>query len=212
MRTTVKSVCGDEIRNLNMAKVTKTQITIRVMTENSSKSMAEVVPLIAKENSVSEAVAKGAYRWVVANGLAPGNVEKAGRAGRTAKVVSVAKVVAPVTVKAVKRIVAESIVKARVNRFTGKVKADVKAKVELPKSDSDIAKIKAANLKRMQEVTAKMKARGLSPGQYANPENVGVPEGWTADGARAEVDQSYRELDSFAMPKFLTKDQVKSLV
>ena len=187
-----------------MAKVTKTQITIRVMTENSSKSMAEVVPLIAKENNVSEAVAKGAYRWVVANGLAPGNVEKATRAGRAAKVV------APVTDKAVKRIVAESIVKARGNRFTGKVKAD--AKVEKPKSDSDIAKIKAANLKRMQEVAAKMKARGLSPGQYANPENVGLPDGWTADGARAEVDQSYRELDSFAMPKFLTKDQVKSLV
>ena len=189
-----------------MAKVTKTQITIRVMTENSNKSMAEVVPLIAKENSVSEAVAKGAYRWVVANGLAPGNVEKATRAGRTAKAV------APVTDKLVKRIVAESIVKARGNRFTGKVKADAPVKVEKPKSDTDIAKIKAANLKRMQEVAAKMKARGLSPGQYANPENVGLPDGWTADGARAEVDQSYRELDSFAMPKFLTKSEIKSLV
>lgn len=55
-----------------MAKVTKTQITVRVMNENANKPMAEVVSLIAKANEVTEAVAKGAYRWCVNKGLASG--------------------------------------------------------------------------------------------------------------------------------------------
>ena len=67
-----------------MAKVTKTQVTIRVMNENADKPMSVVVGLIAKANGVSEAVAKGAYRWCVKKGVAAGKIES-GRAAPTAK-------------------------------------------------------------------------------------------------------------------------------
>lgn len=198
-----------------MAKVTKTQITIRVMTENADKPMAEVVPLIAKANSVTETVAKGAYRWVVANGLAPGNVERARAPKEEPKASKASK---PVTKPAVKAKATPKVKEAKTveakpkgNRFTGKLKANVKSEPE-PKTEDELASIKAANLKRMQEVTAKMKKRGLMPGQYANPEHAGLPDGFDADQARAEVDQMYKDLESFEMPKFLTKDQVKALV
>lgn len=188
-------------------KTSKRAQAISIMNANKDKSMSDVVALIAKTIDVTEANARSYYRWIAANGLATANVEAKSKAEKPAKVKAekpVAKVKETKTVEA----------KPKGNRFTGKVKADAKATAatDKPKTPDEIAKIKAANLKRMQEVTAKMKKQGLLPGQYANPENVGVPDGWSEDAARAEVDQMYKELDSFEMPKFLTKDQVKALV
>lgn len=127
------------MRKTGMAKVTKTQITIRVMTENKDKPMSEVVKLIAKENSVSEAVAKGAYRWCVKHGKAPGVVE-------AAKTVRVAKT---------KKIPAEKMLSdlgIENAKYTGKVKAEV------TKTAEEIAKIKRDNLARMRQVSAKLAA------------------------------------------------------
>jgi hypothetical protein len=180
-------------------KVTKTSVVISLMHEHKAKPMAEVCLIIEDKLPCKEGYGKVWYRWAIKEGVAPGALE-AGTAAPKAK--AKAPVKAP-KVKAAKTVE----VKAKGNRFTGKVKAQAE-----PKSEDEIAKMKAANLKRMQQVTAKMKAKGYLPGQYAVPETVGVPDGWTAEDARAEVDQTYKELDSFAMPKFLTKDQVKSLV
>lgn len=177
-------------------KVTKTSVVIRIMTEHKDKPMSDVVKLIEKGLPCKDGYGKVWYRWAIKEGVAPGQLED-GRTVKTAKA-KTEKVKVAKTVEA----------KPKGNRFTGKVKATA----EKPKTPDELAKIKAANLKRMQEVTAKMKKQGLMPGQYANPENVGVPDGWTAEGARAEVDQMYKELDSFETPKFLNKDQVKALV
>lgn len=185
-------------------KTSKRAQAISIMNANKDKSMSDVVALIAKTIDVTEANARSYYRWIAANGLATANVEAKSKA--KAEKPAKAKVEKVKTAKTVEA-------KPKGNRFTGKVKADAKATAtDKPKTPDELAKIKAANLKRMQEVTAKMKKQGLLPGQYANPENVGVPDGWSEDAARAEVDQMYKELDSFEMPKFLTKDQVKALV
>ena len=179
-------------------KTSKRAQAISVMSANKDMAAAEVIALIAETIGVTEPNARSYYRWIAANVLTDIKAESKAKAAKPAKV----KAKADKIVKQAKTVEA----KPKGNRFTGKVKA------EKPKSEDDLAKMKAANLKRMQEVTAKMKKQGYLPGQYAVPETVGVPDGWSADDARNEVDQAYKELDSFAMPKFLTKDQVKSLV
>jgi len=171
-----------------MAKVTKTQITIRVMTENKDKPMSEVVKLIAKENSVSEAVAKGAYRWCVKNGKAPGTVE----AAKTVRATKTKKVPA-------EKMLAELGLKK--SKFTGKVKAEV------TKSADEIAKIKEANLARMRQVSAKLnKVRDYLPGQVAAPE-APTPGDFDPQLAREEVAamiaQIDRERSAYVSPKFL---------
>lgn len=184
-------------------KVTKTSVVIRIMTEHKDKPMSAVVKLIESGLPCKDGYGKVWYRWAIKEGVAPGKLEDA-RSAKTAVKTKTEKPAAKA--KPAKTVEA----KPKGNRFTGKVKAT--AATEKPKNPDELAKIKEANLKRMQEVTAKMKKLGLQPGQYANPENVGVPDGWTAEAARAEVDQMYKELDSFEMPKFLSKDQVKALV
>jgi hypothetical protein len=182
--------------SLRMAKekVTKTSIVIRIMTEHKDKSMAEVVKLIETGLPCKDGYGKTWYRWAIKEGVAPGKLEVESKAPKAAKVK------APKVAKTVE-------VKPKGNRFTGKVKAETK-----PKDTGELAKIKAANLKRMQEVTAKMKKHDYLPGQYAVPDTIGVPEGWTAEGARAEVANMIAEIDAADEPRFLTKDQVKALV
>lgn len=191
-------------------KVTKTSVTLGVMAANADKPMAEVVALILKAQhkagftDVTLKICEGAYRWAVKSGKADGKVETKAKTTK-AKIEPKAKTKVKAEPKKIEA-------KPKGNRFTGKLKTEKSVATAAPKTDDELAKIKAANLKRMQQVTAKMKARGLQPGQYANPEHVGVPDGWTAEAARAEVDQMYKDLDSFEMPKFLSKDQVKALV
>ena len=199
-------------------KVTKTSVVIRIMTENKDKSMSEVVKLIEKGLPCKDGYGKVWYRWAIKEGVAPGKLEDARAAKAAVKSKPKADKAEKPAVKAKPKAAVKEAktveAKPKGNRFTGKVKATATQPVvnAKPKTADELAEIKEANLKRMQEVTAKMKKLGLQPGQYANPENVGVPDGWTAEGARAEVDQMYKELDSFEMPKFLSKDQVKALV
>ena len=173
-----------------MAKVTKTQVTIRVMNENADKPMAVVVGLIAKANGVSEAVAKGAYRWCVKKGVAAGVVES-GRSAPTAKAARKSKEVpAPKLMKEVG------------------LSPATKKKLVTAKSDEEIAAIKAGNLARMKEVSAKQKKYN----QIARPDGPGVKD-FDADAARAEVAEFVEHGDdSFSVPRFLSKDQVKALV
>jgi hypothetical protein len=175
-----------------MAKVTKTQITIRVMNENADKPMSVVVPLIAKANGVTESVARGAYRWCVNKGVAAGSIES-GRTAPTAK-----------AARKTKEVSATKALKQAGLKPTKLSKAQRQA--ALNKSPEELERIKAANLQRMKEVSAKQKKYN----QIARPDGPGV-DGFDADVARAEVDAMLED-DSFAMPKFLSKSQVKALV
>lgn len=168
-----------------MTKVTKTSITIRVMTENADKPMDEVVKLIAAANSVTEQVAKGAYRYMVKNDLAPGKLE-----GKVA----------------VKKAAAKAVKPAKAPKAAKPPKAVKPAAPE--KSADELARIKAANSKRLKEVLAK---KPYLKGQIADGVR-GVPEGFDPDEAREEVRGMIESLDSFKAPKFLSKDQVKALV
>lgn len=168
-----------------MAKVTKTEITIRTMNENASLPMAEVVLLIAKANNVTEAVARGAYRWCVNKGVASGKIES-NRGVTDAKLIKQ--------------------VKLEGRQYKAKLKAKSK---EVPAASllppSEVAKIKQANLARMKEVSAKQKKYN----QVARPEGAGVAD-FDADVARAEVATMLE--DDFAAPKFLSKAQLKAMV
>jgi hypothetical protein len=181
----------------------KRQVAIDIMNANADKPMPEVMALIAKAIGLTVGVSRSYYKYMVENSLAAGNIEASAKI-RTPKVKVKAEkpAKAPKETKAPKEAKAVT-VKAKGNRFTGKVKATAE-----PKSDADLAKMKEANLKRMQQVTAKLKKQYM-PGQYAVPDSIGVPEGWTAEGARAEVAAMYAEMDE---PQFLTKDEVKHLV
>jgi hypothetical protein len=70
----------------------------------------------------------------------------------------------------------------------------------------NLAEIKAKNLARMKEVSAKTKKYN----QVARSEGRGVKD-YDADEARAEVASLLAD-DSFKAPKFLSKDEVKALV
>lgn len=168
-----------------MTKLTKTQITIRTMNDNADKPMAEVVLLIAEANGVTEAVAKGAYRWCVNKGVASGKIES-NRGVTDAKLIKQ--------------------VKLEGRQYKAKLKAkskEVAAESLLP--PSEVAKIKAANLARMKEVSSKQKKYN----QVARPEGRGV-DGFDASEARAEVATMLE--DEFAVPKFLSKAQLKEMI
>lgn len=193
-------------------KVTKTSVTLGVMAANADKPMAEVVALILKAQhkagftDVTLKICEGAYRWAVKSGKADGKVETK---AKTAK--------AKIEPKAKTKIKAEPKkieAKPKGNRFTGKLKTEKSVATAAPKTDDDIAKIKAANLKRMKEITERNKViRTQYNGNIARGADAPFdPLDFTPEGARAEVDQMYKDLDSFEMPKFLSKDQVKALV
>jgi hypothetical protein len=86
-----------------------------------------------------------------------------------------------------------------------KFKKEVAAKTLLP--DSEVAKIKAANLNRMKAVSVKTKVYT----NVARPEGPGV-EDFDSDEARAEVSNIVNDLDSFKAPRFLSKAQLKAMI
>jgi len=174
-----------------MTKLTKTQITIRTMNDNADKPMAEVVLLIAEANGVTEAVAKGAYRWCVNKGVASGKIE-------SNRGVTDAKLIKQVKLEGRQY---KAKLKAK-ERTVKRMAKEVAAETLLP--PSEVAKIKAANLKRMKEVSAK-----YGVGRTARPEGDGVVD-FDASEARAEVATMLE--DDFAVPKFLSKDQVKAMI
>jgi hypothetical protein len=195
-------------------KETKKGFVFRTMNENADKPMVEVLPLLMTPFGWDEATAKSYYLWAVRKGFAKGQAP----AGKTRKPKAskvkpekVAKVKPEKPAKKEKPVKVE-VKPAKGNRFTGKVKAE-KVTAE-PKSDADIEKIKAANLKRMQEITARNKViRSQYNGNIARgADDPFDPLDFTPEGARAEVDTIINEMDGFKAPRFLSKDQVKALV
>lgn len=138
----------------------KRQIAIEIMTANSDKSMAEVIALIAAANSLTPGAARSYYTYISAQGWAPGKVEP--------------------TV----RVKAEKAPKAAAEPKAPKA---AKPKAEA-KSPEEIERIKAANLKRLKEVHAKVK------------QNVKRDEPVVI------------EADPFVAPAVLTRDEVTALV
>jgi hypothetical protein len=135
----------------------------------------------------------------VKKGVAAGKIES----GRTAPTAKAARKTKEVSATKALKDAGLKPTKAAVERT---VKRMAKEVVAASKSPEEVAKIKAANLARMKEVSAKQKKYN----QIARPDGPGV-DGFDADVARAEV-QEMLEDDSFAMPKFLSKDQVKAMV
>lgn len=144
----------------------KRQIAIDIMNANSEKPMSVVLPLIAEANGFSLGAARGYYVYLAQNGFATGTPET-GRRGRQ-----------PSAPKAPK-VSALSVDEAPAPKL--KVKKETK-------SASDVATIKAENLRRLKEVSKKLKTTKVDA------------ETTTPDG------------DSFSAPAFLTKDQMEALV
>jgi hypothetical protein len=169
--------------------MSKRSTAIAIMTEFAGEPAASVIAKIALANEIDEKAAKSYYAWIVKNERAPGET------GGKAKANSAP---SPKAVKAtVKRMAAEVIAKAKPKS------KEVKAESLLP--DSEIAKIKAANLARLKAVSTRKVYTNV-----ARPEGPGV-DGFDADTARAEVETLMAD-DSFVAPRFLSKAQVKALV
>jgi hypothetical protein len=160
-----------------MSKLTKTQIAIEVLKANATRSLADVIPLLMSQCDLSEKNAYACYRLRV---KADASLALTGAKSVKAPVKSVA--VAKAKVRATKEVSAKSL---------------------LP--DSELAKIKQANLARLKAVSSRKVYANV-----ARPEGRGV-DGFDESTARAEVDTIIAD-DSFAMPKFLTKDQLKAII
>jgi len=193
--------------------MSKRSDAIAIMSANATKSMSEVVTLIADAINVTEGNAKSYYRYIVEHKLAPGVVVKSTRKLTDAKVDKQVKRESK-TAKAqyentVRSLNAKAKTKAAaVAALTGgriKASKEVSATALLP--DSEVAKIKAANLKRMKEVSAKRKVYT----NVARPEGPGVPD-FDADEAREYVDSVLDTVDNFKAPRFLSKDELKAVL
>ena len=160
-----------------MSKLTKTQIAIEVLKANATRSLVDVIPLLMSQCELSEKNAYVCYRIRV-------------KADPTLALTGAKSVKAPV------KSVAAAKAKAKFTK-------EVSAKSLLP--DSEIAKIKQANLARLKAVSSRKVYANV-----ARPEGPGV-DGFDESTARAEVDTIIAD-DSFAMPKFLTKDQLKAMI
>lgn len=160
--------------------MSKRETAINIMKANATLPMNETVKLIAEQIGVTEANAKSYYRWIVANGKAPGVVEKTARAPKTPRAPKAAK---PKLIKVPKP----------------KVAGD-KLKVT-DKTVEELADIRAKNLARLKAVGAK-----YAKGRTATPRFSDEPFDANA------VPNLEAELDSFKVPAFLTKDQLKAVI
>ena len=175
-----------------MSKLSKTQIAIEVLKANATRSLVDVIPLIMSQCELSEKTAYVCYRLRV---KADASLALTGAKSVKAPVKSVA--IEKAKERTVKRMAAEVVAKAKPKS------KEVKAESLLP--DSELAKIKEANLARLKAVSTRKVYSNI-----ARPEGPGV-EGFDESSARAEVDTIIAD-DSFAMPKFLTKDQLKAMI
>jgi len=154
---------------------------ISVMNAHPDKPMAAVVTLIADTINVTEANARSYYRYIVAHKLAGGSVDT--------------------TTKA------KAAPKAKLTKATAKAKVTKQVPATKLLPESEVAKIKAANLARLKAVSARKDYKNV-----ARPStSTGVPD-FEPNAARAEVETVYESLGSFVAPKFLNKDQLKALI
>lgn len=166
---------------------------IAIMAANPNEPMASVVAMIAKKIGVTEANAKSYYKWIVANGMASGNVEKTSKA-KAAKATQPAKVSAKEAT--VKRLAAEVVAKTKKAETKKPAKAtQAAAPVKSDKTDAELAEIKAKNLARLKDIASR--TRNYTAGQIANP----IIE---TDGSLGPIE--YHE--SFAAPAFLNKSDL----
>ena len=168
--------------------MSKRATAIEIMKANEGKSMAEVLVLIAEAIGVTEAGAKSYYKWIVANGKAPGVVEKTARAPKQ-KSEKTPKQKAP------------KLIKPKIDMSGIKEKKPI-----TDKTAEEIADIRNKNLARLKAVGKK-----YMKGQYAEG-NVGGFSKKEAKEAREYVDAVSNDLDSFKSPEFLTSDEVRALV
>ena len=209
-----------------MVKMTKTAITISVMNANADKPMENVVKLIAAANAVSEAVARGAYRWCVNKGVARGVLQ-----GKAPKAVTLAKPKAPKRDKLVeaakregreyaaakaKTVKLSTVIAATNKAFTAKrnksmldVLAAEKAAGAPAKDPAALARVKAANLARLKEVSSKRKTYT----NVARPEGEGIAD---FDSVEAKhMVNSYMAGNDSAIddaPRFLTKSELSVIL
>jgi hypothetical protein len=167
----------------------KRQVAIDIMNSNRDKSPLEIIELIAAANSLNGSAARSYYKWIIENGLVTGLDMPQGKVKSEAKD----------TVAVIKRVKEPKIV--------------VESKPSTDKSDDEIAAIRAKNLETIKAVAAKVKQkkRDYLPGQVAAPAKE-TPADFDPEAARAEVEAMYKELDSYSVPEFLKKDQLKHLV
>lgn len=152
-----------------MTKLTKTAVTLSVMQANTEKPMAEVVKLIV-------AAQHEAGFFSITEALAAGAYRWAVRTGKALGVVP------PKTATA----------KAPKAPKIAKPKPAPKPVAEKPLGTDEI---RAANLAKIREVHARMKAQGHFQDVPKKPETIPTVE-----------------TDSFAAPAFLTMDEVNALV
>jgi len=173
-----------------MEKITKTSVTLSVMRANALLPMADVVDLILEAQhaagffSVTKPLCVGAYRWAVRTGAAEGFV--------------------PATVKTAKSFKATKTKVAKTTKTkTTKTKKEAVAKVTKPVATQPLGsdEIRAANLARIKAVHARMKGEG----RFDFVDEEVRPE-------EAPVMDNFDDVDSFASPAFLTRDEVDYLV
>ena len=157
---------------------------VLVMIENQDKPMLEVIPMISKAISVSDSAARSYYKYIVEEGYGPGKVD-----GGRLKTKQISAKSNKLIAKAIK---------------SGAIKVP---EVKVTKSPEEIERIRAANLAKMQEITAKHKKQKVYlKGQIADEKAAGHTgvEDFDEEEAKAEVaailnDQGLNQV----VPKFL---------
>ena len=162
-----------------------------IMTDHPDHSRETCIALISQLGSMPYETAKAGYQRAVRLGLAPA----AGAAAPVAK--------APKATKAAKS------TKASLEKSVRAINAATKAKVKAELNVDEIAKVKAANLARMQEVSAKLKPKGKVRdfgGRVADVEPEGVYD-FDPTLAREEVNAILRDERLIEVcPKFIRED------
>ena len=165
-----------------MEKITKTSVTLSVMRANALLPMADVVDLILEAQHA-------AGFFSVTKPLCVGAYRWAVRTGAAEGFVP----------KATKTTKAPKVTKTK----APKTKKEAVTKVTKPVADQPLGsdEIRAANLARIKQVHERMKAEG----RFDFVEQEARPE-------EAPVIDNFDDVESFASPAFLTRDEVDYLV
>ena len=168
----------------NRAKV------VAIMTDHPDHSRETCIALISQLGSMPYETAKAGYQRAVRLGLAPA-------AGAAAPAAKAAK--APKAAKSTK---------ASLEKSVRAINAATKAKAKVELNVDEIAKVKAANLARMQEVSAKLKTKRVR--DFGTRVAATEPEGvydFDPTLAREEVNSILRDERLIDVcPKFVRED------
>jgi hypothetical protein len=165
---------GDVMATYTPRPGSKIEMIINHMKANADKPMDVVCTEMLEFVKTNMADVRSYYRWAVKNDIAPG-VVTGGRGGgpRKTKEVSATKMLKDLGLKTIAQ--------------------PPFLEVKPSKSPEEVARIKAANLQKMREISDKMKSKRV----------VDIAD---------DNDTDVEERDSFSSPSYLTKDEVKALV